>query len=344
MLKGQLGKPIMVLMTVVIVSMTGIIVVWELIEKPTLQTSLEGRASFVSHILASYMSGLSTVEQGRIEKDLNGSFDIEIGTYPWSKRTYTSIKPLSNYYIRVTAYDKSGDKKKDSGQIPFVGDLSVNCDGSGIFKATKCMVFSNVSFIALLKEPNRPVELLTTYAFTITPVSVTNEFIAKYNEYRDTIEKSVSDPKHNLTAHYDRPGALIAGLISQESKWDQFAVSHCGAAGLMQMVPETARKAPYSLKVPDYTPFVECSMDVCKTKVSSCNACDTSKCDYDNDERFDPEKAIEAGVHLLYDNILKCGGVEGGLRMYNSGKCYEEANPGFVSKVMSYAEEWRKYV
>lgn len=342
MTKG-LAQPMIILVAVILISIVGIVIIWNQ-TKPTLQTSLEAKSSFVAHILASYMSGLSTVEEGKVEKNLNGSFDIEIGKYPWSKRTFTSIKPLGNYYIKVTAYDKEGKRKRDSGQVPFVGELSITCGSTKAFKATKCEVFDNVSFVTVVKEPNKPVEISpTTQAFTITPVSVPNEFIAKYNsDYKDTIEKSVRDPKHDLTTYYDKPEALIAGLISQESRWGEGEVSHCGAAGIMQFTPKTARH--YGLAIPSY-PFEECNKEWCGTEVSACNACTPHKCE-PNDERFDPHKSIEAGVQHMYDNIQYCGSVEGGLGRYNSGECYREAkqNPGYISKVMSYAEEWKKHV
>jgi len=340
MLKGTATEPILILVAVLIVSIAGIIIFWEE-SKPTLTTSLEAKAKFVAHALASYIGGLSTAEQGRAEKDLNGSFDIEIGKYPWSRRTFTSIKPLTNYYIKVTAYDSEWKKKRDSGQVPFVGELSLNCPGTGTFRATKCKVFKNISFVMLSKKPNRPVEISTTPTFAISPVSIPNEFIAKYNVYKDAIGRSVRDPGHDLTKYHPKPEALVAGLISHESGWNPSAVSPCGAAGLMQFTPPTARN--YNLKVPNY-PFVECRMDLCGKLVSECNSCTPDKCRMDEDERFDPEKAIEAGVRHLYDAVSKCGGVEAGLRMYNSGNCYKEANPGYVSKVLSYAKEWEKYV
>lgn len=40
---------------------------------------------------------------------------------------------------------------------------------------------------------------------------------------------------------YDLPEELIAGFIWQESRGNPRAVSHCGAMGLMQLMPETAR-------------------------------------------------------------------------------------------------------
>ncbi|NIO19704.1 MAG: transglycosylase SLT domain-containing protein [Candidatus Aenigmarchaeota archaeon] len=347
MSKGSLTQPIIILVAVIIISILGILIIYDQ-TRPSLRTSMEARALSTAHSLASYINGLSTTERGKVEKNLNGSFDIEIGRYSWSKRTYTSIKPLGNYYIKVTAYDEKLDRKRDSGQVPIVGELSITCGGTKAFKATKCEVFSNVSHITLSKEPNKPVEISPTKSFTISSVSIQNYFIAKYSAYKDAIEKSARDPNHNLTAYYNKPEALIAGLISEESRWNEKAVSPCGAAGIIQFVPGTARL--YKLKVPQY-PFEWCRKDICKdkygnpTKVSSCNSCTPSECKPDDeDERFNPEKAIEAGTHHLYDSILRCGNVEGGLRMYNSGECHREAQEGYVSRVMSYAEEWKKYV
>ncbi len=41
--------------------------------------------------------------------------------------------------------------------------------------------------------------------------------------------------------HYQVPRALVHAIIAQESDWNPLALSDKGAAGLMQLMPETAR-------------------------------------------------------------------------------------------------------
>lgn len=41
---------------------------------------------------------------------------------------------------------------------------------------------------------------------------------------------------------YDRPPAMVLSVIQQESGFKKEATSHCGAAGMMQLMPETAQE------------------------------------------------------------------------------------------------------
>ena len=43
-------------------------------------------------------------------------------------------------------------------------------------------------------------------------------------------------------SHYGVPAELVAALIDVESRWNSHAVSSKGALGLMQLMPETARR------------------------------------------------------------------------------------------------------
>ena len=43
-------------------------------------------------------------------------------------------------------------------------------------------------------------------------------------------------------ARYQVPVELVAAIIDEESGWDQYAISKKGAAGIMQLMPATARR------------------------------------------------------------------------------------------------------
>ncbi len=120
---------------------------------------------------------------------------------------------------------------------------------------------------------------------------------------------------------------LILAIIKMESEFNDTAVSPCGAAGIMQLVPATAMH--YGLKVAikkgeesilfdnfdEYKNYLnsnnlwkkcdKCGEDVV---VSPCNACTVFYCDYKNDERFNASKSIQAGIKYLRDLLMEFEG------------------------------------
>jgi soluble lytic murein transglycosylase-like protein/flagellar biosynthesis chaperone FliJ len=83
-------------------------------------------------------------------------------------------------------------------------------------------------------------------------------------------------------------GRLLAALVWSESAFRPNAVSRAGAAGLSQLMPATARGL--GLRVDSVV-----------------------------DERFDPERNLNAGARYLRAQIVRFGSVELGLAAYNAG-------------------------
>lgn len=167
--------------------------------------------------------------------------------------------------------------------------------------------------------------------------------VEKYNTYAPIIADAINN--EDLDKLVSNPLALMAGLYSVESNWNERAVSPCGAAGMAQFIPGTARS--YGMNVPEYPKewcpdeaTTTCKIDDVKVKVSACNACTPDKCDYTNDERFNPNLAILGSVKLIKDNIIACDNdVDQGVSMYSSGKCSGNAN--YVSEVNAKKLIWR---
>ncbi len=96
---------------------------------------------------------------------------------------------------------------------------------------------------------------------------------------KHTEKKSIQiAKKHNVSTE------LMLAIIYVESKFNPVAVSPTGAGGLMQMVPATAREL--GLKVPNYSNKLKPSLDS------------------NVDERFDPQRNLEAGL-IYFNQLLK---------------------------------------
>jgi len=66
-------------------------------------------------------------------------------------------------------------------------------------------------------------------------------FSARNESKLDTRIKKYQHIIEAKAKKYDLDPKLLAGLIRQESNFNPYAVSHCGAMGLGQLMPETAR-------------------------------------------------------------------------------------------------------
>ncbi|MBI2232417.1 MAG: transglycosylase SLT domain-containing protein [Candidatus Aenigmarchaeota archaeon] len=172
-----------------------------------------------------------------------------------------------------------------------------------------------------------------TGAITCSVSGLSNDYINKYNQYKDVITSAVdsSGLKTAASSRGYNAEALLAALISQESEWNKDAVSPCGSAGIVQFIPKTARSL--GLSVPVYN-FEECNIDLCQIKVSACNSCTPTACSKSSDERFLPEKAIKAGAIHLTNEIERCGGITEGIGGYNGGTSCKEKNAGYTTAVL----------
>lgn len=91
---------------------------------------------------------------------------------------------------------------------------------------------------------------------------------------------------------------LLAGIAWHESRFNPFAESSQGAVGLLQML----RRSPWSRGLL----FVRQRWyrQRCRRELGSCQ-----------------RPIVERSVYWLKRSIEHCGSVQGGLRMYNSGRC-----------------------
>jgi len=116
----------------------------------------------------------------------------------------------------------------------------------------------------------------------------------------------------------------IKSIIFVESRGDDDALSICGAVGLMQLMPDTAREQ--GLNVTQYveicnknkgndciSPYAECSY------AFECNSKQEEKCNKSEDERFNAEKNIEAGTTYIIKLIKQFNDKGLALAAYNAG-------------------------
>ncbi len=112
--------------------------------------------------------------------------------------------------------------------------------------------------------------------------------------------KDAKSPTKRIAEQYDVEVELILALVKRESTFNPKAVSRNGAAGLLQLMPPTARDL--GLKVPSYA-------NVRKPRP-----------DPSIDERFHPTKNLSAGVKYLHEMLERYhGDYSLALAAYNVG-------------------------
>ena len=135
------------------------------------------------------------------------------------------------------------------------------------------------------------------------------------------IPQQVSEYKATQIAQeYDIDVALMLAIIHTESNFNPIAVSKNGAAGLMQIMPGTARG--YGLKVPQYENKRKPKLD---PKV---------------DERFDPHKNLHAGLtyfKMLVEKYLN--DLTLALGAYNVGPAKVRIRGPLISRGKEYAKK-----
>jgi len=164
------------------------------------------------------------------------------------------------------------------------------------------------------------------------------EEIKKIKEDYKKTSKDIIEIIERVSEKYGVDSNLVKAVVYKESEFNPLAVSPCGAVGLMQMIAATAIENGLKVAIKteegskifdDYEEYknylnendlwIECRKDICKTKVGPCNSCTKQYCDYENDERFDIEKNLEAGIKHLKYLLNKYKEVKYALAAYHEG-------------------------
>ncbi len=155
-------------------------------------------------------------------------------------------------------------------------------------------------------------------------------------KFSDVYDKEIGDAVSSSDwkkISREKIASLVRAMIQQESSWNAEAVSCAGAAGLMQLMPDTARGL--GLSVPQYESVsVECGGMI---SAAACNSYTPEKCDKSSDERFEPGKNIAAGVKYLneqlhsFDKGDEINKIKLALAAYNGG-------PGRLKEAMKKAK------
>lgn len=117
----------------------------------------------------------------------------------------------------------------------------------------------------------------------VTPTAGDSDIIAKVNKYSDFADK--------YGEKYGVAPKIVKAMIAHESHGDPNAISYTGCVGLGQFCYQTATSNEYD------EIFGKVTSCGCGPKKTACK--DYHTCYPENDDRFDPEKSIEAAAKYL---------------------------------------------
>ncbi len=129
------------------------------------------------------------------------------------------------------------------------------------------------------------------FHFTNKPSSTKYRLFAIFRHHPDVKHGEILAMARKYASKYGLDHRLVYAVIEVESNFDASAISHAGAEGLMQIMPETQK----DLGVRD---------------------------------SFDPEENIDAGVRYLREQINRFGDLKLALAAYNAGPSQVERYKG----------------
>jgi len=178
-----------------------------------------------ANILAVYLSALSDVDYGVIEKKFNNTYNIEIGRFS----PFISLGKKGSHYIMLELI-KDGKIVGKSKKVLFTGKLAIECKGS------KCERLENITHVLLTKDQRG--------------IVISKEW--RCMQPGDEWLKAKIEKYANI---YNVDKALVMAVMASESNFrhcdeDGFLVSPAGAIGYMQIMPTTAD----SLGIDAYNP------------------------------------------------------------------------------------------
>ncbi|MCD6590621.1 MAG: transglycosylase SLT domain-containing protein [Candidatus Aenigmarchaeota archaeon] len=208
---------------------------------PSIKASDEAKVSYTAHLIAQYISALSSVDSGEISMDLGNEFTITIDKFSririgwiW-KLPFIKVGRPSTYYVEVSLPDRNVRSEK----IPFVGFLN--------FDRREELKLEKTRYLKLSKKKGEDVtvESLLSVKFCTEP---TEEELKKYIQ--------------TYSQRYEVDENLVKAIIMAESGF-----RHCDAngdvkcakdasgeiisCGLMMLTPATAKDMGVDYTIPE---------------------------------------------------------------------------------------------